>query len=332
MSVQSAEVSCPKIVVVGSINMDLVVRCASLPCAGQTIAADSAREVCGGKGANQAVAAAKAGGSVRMIGRVGSDAFADRLLANLIQHEVECSAVQRTSDCTSGLAIVAVEHSGQNSILLVAGANGAVSTADVCDARAIIEAADLLLLQLEVPSASVIEAIQIARQSGVRCILDPAPVMKDWNKELLQVDLVCPNETEAAAITGLPVVTVADAQIAARQLHARGARHVVITLGDKGTLLLTDGAVHHIPATCVDAVDTTAAGDAFAGALSVCWAQTNDLLQAVRFASVAGALAATRHGAQPSLATRSEIEILSRQEPAADASDRLELLRDADCE
>lgn len=313
MSDQPEELSAPQIVVVGSINMDLVVRCASLPVAGQTIAADSASEVCGGKGANQAVAAARAGGRVRMLGRVGSDAFANRLLDNLTQHDVDCAAVQQTPQCTSGLAIVAVEHSGQNSILLVAGANGHVSTADVQAAHAMIAEADILLLQLEVPVSAVMEAIQIASQNGVRCILDPAPVAKDWSEALLQVDLVCPNETEAAAITGLPVATVADAERAARQLHDRGVKHVVITLGDNGAVVLTDGAFHHIPPTGVKAVDTTAAGDAFAGALGVRWAETDDLLEAVRFASIAGAIAATRHGAQPSLATRSEIEMMRNQ-------------------
>lgn len=313
MSGQFTESLSPNIVVCGSINMDLVVRCASLPLIGQTIAADSASEVCGGKGANQAVSAAKAGGRVRMIGRVGSDAFADRLTANLIQHGVNAEAVQRTENCTSGLAIVAVEESGQNSIMLVAGANGEVTAADINAAQATIEAADVLLLQLEVPTQSVIAAIQIARQNGVRCILDPAPVAKDWSDDLLHVDLVCPNETEASSITGAPIETISDAENAATQLHDRGAKNVVVTLGDKGTVLLTNGAFHYIEPTLIEAVDTTAAGDAFAGALSVYWAETNDLLEAVRFASVAGAIAATRHGAQPSLASRHEIEALRNQ-------------------
>ncbi len=293
--------------------MDLVVRCASLPLVGQTIAAESANEVCGGKGANQAVAAAKVGGSVRIIGRVGSDAFAERVMSNLNQHGVDCTTVLRTKDCASGLAIVAVEHSGQNSILLVAGANGAVTAADVRAAASLIESADILLVQLEVPLESVLAAIQIAKQSGVRCILDPAPVPVIWSDELLQVDLVCPNETEASAITGLPIATMSDAESVATQLHDRGAKHVVVTLGDKGAVLLTDGVFHHIEPTAITAVDTTAAGDAFAGALSVRWAETNDLVESVRFACVAGAISATRHGAQTSLASRHEIEAMRNQ-------------------
>lgn len=300
----------PQIVVVGSINMDLVVRCVSLPRGGQTIAAQSATEVCGGKGANQAVAAIKSGADVKMIGRVGSDAFADRLVANLDEHGVDCGGVTRTKDSTSGLAIVTVENSGQNAILLVAGANALVSLDDVQDHAETIGSADALLLQLEVPTASVLSAIKSAKAAGVRCILDPAPVVADWTDALLNVDLVCPNETEAEAMTGIPIKSITDAEVAANQLHRRGAKNVAITLGEQGTLLFYEGTFHHIVATLITPVDTTAAGDAFAGALAVRWAETDDLIEAVRFANVAGAIAATRHGAQPSLATRQEIETL----------------------
>lgn len=300
----------PRIAVVGSINMDLVVRCESLPLAGQTIAARSATEVCGGKGANQAVAASKAGAVVCMIGRVGSDAFADRLVANLVEHGVGICGVTKTPDCTSGIAIVAVEESGENAIMLVAGANGLVSPDDVNRDAKTVEAAEVLLLQLEVPTASVIAAIAIAKRANVRCVVDPAPVASDWTDELLDVDLVCPNEIEAEAITGTKIKSVSDAQDAAKQLHRRGAKSVAITLGEKGTLLLHENTFHHLEATSITPADTTAAGDAFAGALAVRWAETNDLVESVRFANVAGAIAATRHGAQPSLATRHEIENL----------------------
>lgn len=298
----------PKIAVVGSINMDLVIRCESLPLPGQTIAAQSANEVCGGKGANQAVAAAKCGAQVSMIGRIGCDAFASRLLSNLEKHLVNVSAVNSSEGATSGLAIVSVEDSGQNAIQLVAGANGLVSPDDVQKHEQIITDADGLLLQLEVPIKSVVAAIAVAKQAGVRCILDPAPVAADWTDELLKVDLVCPNETEASQITGLPIESVDQAKQAAQQLHERGAKNVVITLGEQGTFLLHDDTSHHVQAMTVTPVDTTAAGDAFAGALAVRWAETNNLVEAVRFANVAGAIAATRHGAQPSLATRHEIE------------------------
>tara|TARA_R110002072_G_scaffold303069_1_gene492540 strand:+ start:9330 stop:10280 length:951 start_codon:yes stop_codon:yes gene_type:complete len=303
----------PRIVVCGSINMDLVVRCQQIPNPGQTIAAESATEICGGKGANQAVGAAMAGGQVRMIGRVGSDAFAARLRANLEEHQVDCSAVLPTEKCTSGLAVIAVEHSGQNSIMVVPGANGNVSESDVREHRAIIESADVLMLQLEIPIPGVIAAIRIAKQCGVRCILDPAPVAADWTDELLDVDLVCPNESEAAAITGVAIKTLEDARSAALQLQARGAKNVAVTMGEKGTVLLVEETFHHIAATPIQPVDTTGAGDAFASALAVEWARTSDLLLSTQFASIAGALAATTFGAQQSLAHRNEINAIRIQ-------------------
>lgn len=248
-----------------------------------------------------------------MIGRVGSDAFADRLQANLAMHEVDCRAVTSTDDCTSGLAVIAVERSGQNSIMVVPGANGEVSVDDVQDHHEVIESADVLMLQLEIPTPSVIAAIQIARQSGVCCILDPAPVATDWTDELLDVDLVCPNETEAAAITGLDINTLDDARTAALQLQRRGAKNVAVTMGEKGTVLLDGETFHHIQPTLIHPVDTTAAGDAFAGALAVEWPKTSNLLRATKFASIAGALAATKFGAQQSLANRNEIEAIRNQ-------------------
>ncbi|WP_166820483.1 ribokinase [Thalassoroseus pseudoceratinae] len=299
--------SAPRIVVCGSINMDLVVRCQTIPKPGQTIAAESVTEVCGGKGANQAVAAAKVGGRVQMIGRVGNDAFARRLQANLEQYHVDCQAVLSTDDCASGLAIIALESSGQNAIMVVPGANGQLLESDIQSHHQLIESADVLMLQLEIPTPSVIAAIDIAKQCGVRCILDPAPVAAEWTDGLLDVDLVCPNESEAAAITGIEIDSIEDARTAAQQLINRGAKNAIITLGDRGTVLLADDSFHHIAPTPIQPVDTTAAGDAFASALAVEWANTSNLLQATQFASVAGALAATKFGAQQSLADRNEI-------------------------
>ncbi|TWU21176.1 Ribokinase [Novipirellula galeiformis] len=298
----------PRITVVGSINMDLVIRCDTFARPGETIIANSAAEISGGKGANQAVASARAGGDVSMIGRVGDDAFAHTLLQNLQHSEIDCSGVQNTADSPSGLAIVTVESAGQNSIMLVQGANGHVTPEDVEANRSVIESADVLLLQLEIPIAAVLASIAIARTAGVRIVLDPAPVPKVWSDALLGVDLVCPNETEAAAITGHPLESFDDAESAAKELHRRGAKHVAITLGDRGSLLYTENTMHRIAATPITVLDTTAAGDAFAGALAVRWAETNDLIEAMRFASIAGAIAASRHGAQPSMGTREMIE------------------------
>nr|WP_153558346.1 ribokinase [Roseimaritima sediminicola] len=293
--------------------MDLVVRCQQIPKPGQTVSAESASEVCGGKGANQAVAAALAGGQVQMIGRVGDDAFAGRLCENLQKHAVDCAAVMPTPQSTSGLAVIAVERSGENSILVVPGANGRLSPQDVLRHQQIIQSADVLMLQLEIPTPSVLAAIRVANTAGVRCILDPAPVAQDWTDELLDVDLVCPNESEAAALVGREIHSVEDARAAARQLQTRGAKNVAITMGEKGTGLLAGQTFHHVPAPSIQPVDTTAAGDAFASALAVEWADTSNLLQATRFANFAGALAATKFGAQQSLANRNEIEAFRKQ-------------------
>ncbi len=297
----------PRIVVLGSINMDLVVRCQDLPVAGQTILAESSREFCGGKGANQAVAAALAGGEVSMIGAVGGDAVADRLIDNLKMRNVNCDAVWRCEDQASGLAVIAVDSRGQNSIMVVPGANSAVTPERVRAVDSIIQAANCLMVQLEIPLESVLEGIRIARSHGVQVILDPAPAPTDFPKTLLEVDLICPNETEATALTKLPVTTTEEAQAAAIRLHAMGAKNVAITMGAHGTLLYCDGQATVVPAFGVDAIDTTAAGDAFAGALAVRWAQCGELRDAVLFANSAGAIAASRSGAQDSIATHEEI-------------------------
>ncbi len=298
----------PRIAVIGSINMDLLVRCGTLPRPGETILANSSAEICGGKGANQAVAAARAGGDVTMVGRIGDDAFAGRLLDNLQQEQIDCQHVRATAVTPSGLAIVAVESSGQNSIMVVPGANGRVAVEDVQAASDVIRSCDTLLVQLEVPLAAVVAAKEIARAAGVRVILDPAPSPRELPAELSDVDLICPNESEASALTGLPVESVEQAEAAARALQSQGACAVVITMGTAGSLLLADDRTHLIEPFAVDAIDTTAAGDAFAGALAVHWAQHGDLHRAVRFANAGGALAASREGAQPAMATCSEIE------------------------
>ncbi|MCH2212859.1 MAG: ribokinase [Fuerstiella sp.] len=303
----------PNIAVIGSINMDLVVRCDSLARPGETILAKSSAEICGGKGANQAVAAARAGGHVTLLGRVGDDVFANRLLTNLTEEQIRCDTVQTTANCPSGLAIVAVEQSGQNSIMVVPGANERLSVDDIRTFRNIIAAADVVLLQLEIPMDTVLTAIQTARDAGVPVILDPAPVPQKFPDDLFNVDVLCPNESEAAMLSGGPVETIEQAAAAADKLRQRGAGHVVITLGDCGAVLFDGHSSCLVNPFEVTAVDTTAAGDAFAGALAVCWAEGTEFREAVRFANVAGALAASREGAQPGMPTRAEIDAFLKQ-------------------
>ncbi|QDT15742.1 ribokinase [Alienimonas californiensis] len=300
----------PRVVVLGSLNTDLVVRCAELPAPGQTVAGRSVAEFGGGKGANQAVAAALAGGDVAMVGAVGEDAASGRLVDGLVRRGVDCGAVVRRAGTRGGTAVITVDDRGQNSIVVVPGANGTVGPADVAAAEATIAAADVLLVQLEIPVDAVLAGVAAAKRAGVRVIFDPAPAVAGLPDELFAVDLLCPNETEAAILSGLPVKSPEDAERAADRLRERGATRVAVTLGDAGTLLCDAAGARLIPPFPVIAVDTTAAGDAFAGALAVRWAATDDLDAAVRFANAAGALAASAAGAQDSMATAADIHAL----------------------
>ena len=290
--------------------MDLVVRCANLPVPGETIIADSSSEIPGGKGANQAVASARAGGDVTMIGRVGDDAFADRLLENLRRENIDTVNVSRSKQCASGIAVVAVEASGENAIMVVPGSNGRVTPEDVEAAAGVIRKSDVLLLQLEIPLDAVLAAIKIATAADVRVILDPAPMPNSLPDEILNVDIICPNQSEASAIVGRPIETVDDARGCVSRLHHRGARNVIITLGGDGAVVSDGVSVEWIQPWKITPVDTTAAGDAFAGALALRLADGASLVEAARFAAAAGAIAATRVGAQPGMATRDEIEQL----------------------
>ena len=303
----------PKIVVLGSINMDLVIRSAELPKPGETVLANSSAEYCGGKGANQAVAAARAGGEVAMIGSVGRDAFADKLIQSLQRHNVDCEHVAQHADQPSGLAVISVNDRGQNSILVVPGANGSLTPDHVFAAKTVIQRCDVLLVQLEIPIETVVAGLEIAAESKCRIVVDPAPVPKDFPPKLFTADFLCPNESEATALTGQPINNVDDAKRAALILEKKGTKNIAITMGAQGTLLHTDNETHLIPAFPIRAVDSTAAGDAFAGALAVRWSQSNDLRSAVQFANAAGALAASARGAQASMANRAAIESLVDQ-------------------
>ena len=298
-----------RIVVLGSINMDLVARCTSLPRPGETLTAKDYGEVFGGKGANQAIGAARAGGLVQMIGRVGDDVFGPKLASNLQRNGVDCSAITSTENCPSGLALISVDDGGENQIVVIPGSNGRVSREDIDRHESIIAASDCLLIQLEVPLATVVYAIGVAKRCGIRVIVDPAPVPPgEIPDELLQVDLLCPNESEAIRLMGVASESLESMQEAARLLHGKGAANVAITLGAHGTLLFDGREMQVIESISIAAVDTTGAGDAFAGALAVRWAETNDLVESVRWANVAGALAASRHGAQAGIASREDIE------------------------
>jgi ribokinase len=293
------------IVVVGSLNMDLVVRAAHLPQAGETILGSDFRTFPGGKGANQAVAAARLGGTVKMIGRVGADDFGNALLQNAAADGVDTTYLLQDSEASTGVALITVDSAGQNTIVVASGANGRLTAEDVTNAEEAFRGAAVLLLQLESPLTAVGRAIELAKQHGAKVILNPAPAQGLEAALLSGVDYLIPNQTELALLTGIEHIP--DALSA---LHRWGVRCVIVTLGGEGALLVENGVQIHLPAYRVPVVDTTAAGDAFVGAFAVALTEGLTPRQAVEWGNAAGALAVTRAGAQPSLPTRQEFDRL----------------------
>lgn len=300
----------PHIAVLGSINMDLVVECERLVRPGETILATSAKELPGGKGANQAVAAARLGANVQMFGRVGDDAFASRLIEGLQKERIDVSGVKRSSETASGLAIVSVEASGENAIVVVPGANALVSATDVDEYAERIRGCDVLLLQLEIPIEAATAGIEAARRAGTWVILDPAPAISTLPESLFDVDLVVPNRSEAATILDRRVETIDDAVAAARAFVSRGVKNAIITLGKQGAVVCDGERAERIEPFAVKTSDTTAAGDAFAAAIAVRWSSGSSLFDAARYACAAGAVAASRPGAQTAMPSDRDVQEL----------------------
>ena len=301
-----------RITVVGSLNMDLVVRSPRLPLPGETIIGHDWHTIPGGKGANQAVAAARLGGDVCMVGKVGQDDFAQALLTNLADSNIDRTYVMRDDHATTGVALIVVDDQGENTIVVASGANMQLLVGDVDKAKSAIADASVLLLQLEIPMETVIRAAEIAQQHEVCVVLNPAPARPLPCQLLSLVDVLIPNGTEITALTGITIDSQQDRENAARALLERGIRTVVLTMGASGALLATADTITQVHAFKVDPVDTTAAGDAFVGGFGVALAQGKSLSEAMRWGNAAGALAATKLGAQTSLPTRAEVmELLS---------------------
>jgi ribokinase len=299
----------PRIVVVGSLNMDLVTRAARRPQRGETLTGESFGMFVGGKGLNQAIAAARQGAAVQMVGRVGADDFGRRLRQTLDAEGVDARLVVEDDTISTGVATIVLDAEGDNSIIVVPGANGRVGRADVERAAQAIAAADLLMLQLEVPLEAVQRSAEIARAARVRVLLNPAPAQPLPDELLRLVDVLTPNETETQILTGLSAADESAARAAAA-LRGRGVGAVVLTLGARGALLADGQRSVQAPGYVVQVVDTTAAGDAFCGALAAQLARGQPLDAAVRYANAAGALATTVLGAEPAMPRREAVEKL----------------------
>lgn len=313
-----------RVVVVGNINIDLLLKAPRMPQEGETLLAEDLKLIPGGKGANQAVAASRLGGEVVLIGRVGDDPFGAMLLENLKREAVGLEFVRQDAEATTGTAIVMVGPDGHNRILTALGANNRCSIEDINAASNAIERADIALVQLGVPLEVVDHLIEVCRVHQVPVVLDAGPIRDRPPRRWSEVDILSPNASEAQVLTGQRIEDIGTAGLACRKLLEAGAKTVVMKMGEKGALLARGNELYHFEAMRVPVVDTTAAGDAFTAGLALAWRSGQPLEEAVRYANCVGALAVTRWGAQPSLPMAEEVAAFS----AAMAEERQRARRD----
>jgi len=292
--------------------MDLVVRCERLPREGETVFGSDFTMIPGGKGANQAVAAARLGAKTSMAGRVGQDSFGEQLLGNLRKEGVNVDHFRVDAEAPTGVALIDIIASGNNSIVVAPGANMANTPEDLDALVPAFEEANALIVQFEVPLPVVERALELAQEHGATSVLDAGPAVECPSNILAKADVVSPNETEAEALTGVRVTDLASAEQAAEQLLSDGVATAVLKLGESGALVATGESVEHVPGYQISPVDTTAAGDAFTAALALRLAQGDGLLDATRYANAVGACACTKLGAQPAMPTPAEVEALIR--------------------
>lgn len=304
----------PKITVVGSAMIDLVTYIDRMPREGETIEAPHFSMGYGGKGANQAVAAALLGAEVAMVGKLGDDLFGPGTLENFRRFGIDCSFVEIVPGESSGVAPIFVDPQARNSILIVKGANLRLLPADIDRASQLIRGSDLVILQLEIALETVYHCIESCREWGIPVILNPAPA--DARLDLARIGgifLFAPNETELASITGMPVTSLDQARAAASFLLGEGLDRILVTLGEKGCLLVTRDETLHVPGIPVSSIDSTGAGDAFIGSLAVRYLETKDLEESMRWANAYAALSTTGKGTQKSFAERSAFDAFLRE-------------------
>ena len=297
-----------RICVVGACNIDLISYVPRLPQLGETLHGTRFHMGFGGKGANQAVMAAKLGGRVVMISKLGRDMFGDNTLENFKSLGVDTEYVYFSDNAFSGVAPIAVDPEGNNSIIIVTGANDLLTEGEIENARAAIGASDIMICQLEIPLEITLAAMRIAKQEGVKVILNPAPARESLPEELYRLsDIFCPNESETELLTGLPVKTVQQAEAAAASILQRGAKTVILTLGERGSLLVTEDVVEHVEVQPVQALDTTGAGDAFVGSLAFFIAQGKTLIESMSRSNHIAAVSVQASGTQTSFPAASDL-------------------------
>ena len=296
-----------RVVVVGSFNMDLTTTVARMPCPGETVLGDVFTTGPGGKGSNQAIAAARLGAHVTFVGRIGTDAFGEAALAIWARDGVDTHFVIRDPDHATGVAPIFVDKTGENMIVVALGANLALSPADVDAAADAIRSADILLTGLEIPVETAAHALKIAKAAGVRTILNPAPAQPLTQEMLLTADVLTPNESELEILSGL---AIDDVEQAANLVRTHDDQHVVVTLGSQGAVYFGPGGQGVVPVFPVNVIDTTGAGDAFNGGLAVALSEGLHMAEAVRFAGATAALCVTKRGTAASMPARAEVDAL----------------------
>ncbi|MDP1676519.1 MAG: ribokinase [Bacteroidota bacterium] len=302
------------IVVIGSSNTDMILKMKEIPRPGETIIGGTFFTAQGGKGANQAVAAAKCGGNVTFVAKIGNDMFGNNAILGYEECGIDVQHISRDTDVATGIALIFVDGKGENAIGVASGANARLLPPDIHRVREVISNASIVLMQLEIPLETIMAVAEIAHKKNIRIILNPAPSQHLPNELLSKISILTPNETEVEQLTGVSISNVDDALRAGEILLKKGIECAIITLGSKGAIVVTKEFSEKISSFKVNAIDTTAAGDTFNGALAVELANGNSIRDAIRFANAAAAISVTRIGAQSSVPNRAEVEqLLSEQ-------------------